>query len=582
MTRLLIVGLLLIAAPLAGAQASPAAERRAVDRAERLLERGQADEAILVLEELLDARPASAEALALLGRLLASRGEPARFVARIEAAAARAPRDPAIRYLRVGALIEADRVQEALAVAEPWVAERPAEPRAALALADAAAASGDTARGLRELETAAARVEDPIALHLRRADLALAAGDDGHAVSAWGGLLSSSNPAIDAVSEDLEAAGGRSGALLGRLASALEGETGASAGALVALRLGGAEVARELSRSAGAGDRAAFLREYVREADRAGLPGEVSWAATELVALSPRPIDRLRWRAMAADRALLAGDSAGAREAFSELAAETDPGNPPHETATRRLLELLASSPGELEEGERLLSRYTAAYPDSSRVRADLIGRLALGYAAAGDLERAESRIATGRGGLGEGYAGSLEAAAARVAWYAGGRDSALARLGRSLSHPDLAPAARTARLEAMTVLQAADSAEVALSGRIALGLHRDPAGFDPGPALRELAGRAASPGRPDLLVHLADLASEAGRPEVADGLRRRVVDAFPTSAAAPAALLGLARSGPPEGRREWLERLIVGYPDSALAPVARRLLAELEGGTSG
>lgn len=583
MTRLLIVGLLLAAAPVpAGAQATPAAERRAVDRAARLLERGQPDEAIVALEELLDVEPASHEALALLGRLLASRGEPARFLSRVEAAVARDPRDPAIRALRVEALIELDRVDEALAVAEPWVAERPAEPRAALALADAAAAGGDTARALRELETAAGRVEDPAALHLTRADLALAAGDDGHAVGAWSGLLGAPSPAVDAVAEDLQGVRGRSGALLRRLAAALEGDAGAGAGALVALRLGESDIARELSRSAGAADRVAFLREYAREADRAGLAGEVSWAATELVALSPRPVDRLRWRAMAADRALVAGDSAGAREAFSDLAAATEPGNPPHETATRRLLELLAASPGELDEAERLLARYTAEYPDSTRVRAGLIGRLALGYAAAGDLARAESRIETGRGDLGDGNAGSLEAAAARVAWYAGARDSALARLGRSLSDPRLSPAERTSRLQRATVLQAADSTEVALSGRLAFALHREPSGFDPGPALRELAGHPASPGRPGILFHLAELAVQAGRSGLADGLRRRVVDAFPASAEAPAALLGLARSSPPEGRRAWLERLIVGYPNSALAPVARRLLADLDGGTSG
>jgi hypothetical protein len=131
-------------------------------------------------------------------------------------------------------------------------------------------------------------------------------------------------------------------------------------------------------------------------------------------------------------------------------------------------------------------------------------------------------------------------------------------------------------------VLPGADSAEVALSGRVALGLRRDPRGFDPGPSLRELAGLPASPGRPGVLLQMADVAADAGRGDVAGPLRRRVVEAFPASAEAPAALLDLARAAPPDGRREWLERLIVGYPDSALAPVARRLLAELEGGARG
>jgi len=581
--RPLILGLLLVASPaLARAQATPPAERRAVDRAERLLDTGRTAEAIGVLEEHLGAEPASPEALALLRRLLVQAGDPERFLSRIEAAAERAPRDPAIRHLRVRALLDAGRVDSALAVAESWAADSPAEPRAALALAEAAEAAGDAGRGMRALEAAELRVEDPAALRARRADLALSSGDHGQAIAAWVALLASATPGIDAVAEDLTGAGERSGVLLADLASALGPGPGAGAGALVALRLRAASTARQLAVAAGDDDRPAFLREYVREADRTGLAEEVAWAATELVRLSPRPIDRLRWRAMAADRALAAGDSVGAREAFSDLAAETDPGDAPHEAATRRLLELLAASPGELDEAERLFRRYAAEYPDSTRVRAELIGRLALGYATAGDPARAESRIAEGRRGLDAGSAAPLEAAAAWVAWYAGARDSALARLGRSLADPSLAPAERTARLRAATVLQGADSAEVALSGRVALGLRRDPRGFDPGPSLRELAGLPASPGRPGVLLQMADVAADAGRGDVAGPLRRRVVEAFPASAEAPAALLDLARAAPPDGRREWLERLIVGYPDSALAPVARRLLAELEGGARG
>lgn len=583
MIRALILLLALAASPtLARAQASPAAERRAVDHAERLLERGEEVEAVRVLETLLDAEPASPEALALLGRLLTARGDAARFLPRAEAAAARAPGDPVILLLRVRALLDADRVEEARAVAEPWASESPDEPRAALALAETAVAAGDTARGLRTLETAATRVADAEALQMARADLAVAAREDGHAVAAWRWLLAGSPPAVDAVAEDLAAAGSRRGPLLARLAAALRGTPEEGSGALVALRSGDADVARGLYGGAGSEDRAAFLREYVREADRAGLAAEVSRAATELVRLSPRPIDRLRWRALAADRALAAGDSTGAREAFSELATETAPGNPPHEAATRRLLELLAATPDRLDEAEGLLERYATEYPDSVRAHAELAGRLALAYADDGDLERAEARLRTARHDLGDGDAAPLEAAAARVAWYAGERDSALVRLGRSLADPALTPAERTSRLRLATVLQGADSAEVAISGGIALGLAREPEGFDPGPALRELAGLPGSTGRPGLLLHLADLAARAGRPEVASGLRRRVVDAFPASAAAPEALLGLARASPPDERREWLERLIVGYPDSALAPVARRLLAELQGGTSG
>ena len=128
-------------------------------------------------------------------------------------------------------------------------------------------------------------------------------------------------------------------------------------------------------------------------------------------------------------------------------------------------------------------------------------------------------------------------------------------------------------------MLQAGDSTEVAAAGAVALGLHQDPGGFDPSGALRALAGAPASPGRATVLRYLASAASDAGRRGVAAGVWRRIVDAYPNSVETPGALLGLARNAEPGEAAAWLERLIVGYPESALAPVARRMLAELEEG---
>ncbi len=582
MIRAVILALLVASLPgRAAAQGTPAAERRVVDRAARLDETGQTDEAVGVLQEFLATHPAAPEALELLHRLFVDRGDVLGFLPTIERAAERDPDAPGIRGLRIQTLVEAGRTDVALELATRWASDRPDEPLAALALASARVASGDSAGAVRALEGAETRVDDPGPLRARRADLAVALGDDAGAIEAWIGLLSTDPPDVDGVAGDLAAAGERREGLLAGLVSELvrSGVPTARGGALVALRLGAAREAHALAQGALGDEPTAFLRDYVREADQTGLAGEVSWAAGLLVQLSPRPIDRLRWRAMAADRALVAGDSGVAREAFAELAAETSPGDAPHEAASRRLFGLLAADPAELDEAEQLLERYAEQYPDSVRARAEMVGRLVLGYARGGDVARSEARLREGRRQLGERGLEPLEAAGAQVAWYGGRRDSALARLGRSLGDPGLTPAERTSRLRTATVLEAADSTEVALSGRMALGLWRDAAGFDPGPALGELAGSPASPGRPGVLVCLATLAEEAGRSEVAAGLRRRVVDGFPTSPEAPVALLALARAAPRADRRDWLVRLIVGYPESALAPVARRLLAELDGG---
>ena len=77
----------------------------------------------------------------------------------------------------------------------------------------------------------------------------------------------------------------------------------------------------------------------------------------------------------------------------------------------------------------------------------------------------------------------------------------------------------------------------------------------------------------------------DAGHADAARTVRLAIVRAWPESAAAPRALLELARGGrieDPWQATAWLERLIVDYPESALAPVARRLLSEWQAGVPG
>ena len=67
--------------------------------------------------------------------------------------------------------------------------------------------------------------------------------------------------------------------------------------------------------------------------------------------------------------------------------------------------------------------------------------------------------------------------------------------------------------------------------------------------------------------------------------LRAHLVLAYPAAPEAPPALLALARGAIDEdpGRASsWLEQLVVDYANSAVAPVARRMLAELGGAVPG
>ena len=258
---------------------------------------------------------------------------------------------------------------------------------------------------------------------------------------------------------------------------------------------------------------------------------------------------------------------------------ESTSGDGPHQLASRRLFGLLAANPASLVEAASVLDRYVRQYPDSTAAEAGMRGDLALGQARAGDLATAEALVADARKRIRVASSGRLDAAAARLALYAGQRDSARERASRSVREAEIGAAERTRRLRLLTLVQAADTAEVRIAGAAALGLLAAPEAFDPGPALRDLAARPASSGRSVVLGFLAEAADAAGQARIAGALRRQIVRRHPGSPEAPPALLDLARASSPADAASWLEQLIVGYPRSALAPVARRMLAELDGG---
>ncbi|MYG50732.1 MAG: hypothetical protein F4164_15460 [Gemmatimonadales bacterium] len=566
-------------------QASAASEQRTVARAERLRASGRAAEAASALREHLARAPASSGALALLGELALESGEAAAFVPYAEAAVVAAPDEEVSRLWWVRGLTGAGRVDSALAVSDRWLKEASGLSVARLARADAQLAAGDSAGAVRTLGDAADPDRELLA---RFAGLLRAAGDGDRLAAVWVRLLALTPPATDEVETGLRTAAadgaGVRAASFERLRARLAGRSDRSsrAGAIVALRLGRAEAARALAETAPAPDEsaaAAFLREYVREAEAAALPGEIAWSARRLAELSARPADRLRWLALAGDQALAAGDTASARRVLEELMRESTPGDGPHQLASRRLFALLAAKPASLAEAAAALDRYVRQYPDSAAVEAGLRGDLALGHARAGDLDAAEALVADARNRIRIAAAGRLDAAAARLALYAGRPDSARERASRSVREAEIGAAERTRRLRLLTLVQAADTAEVRIAGAAALELFAAPDAFDPGPALRDLAGRPASSGRSVVLGFLADAAAGAGRARIAAALRRRIVLEHPGSPEAPAALLDLARASAPADAASWLEQLIVGYPRSALAPVARRMLAELDGG---
>ncbi len=579
--RTLVFGSLAVSCPLTLlGQGPPPSERRAVDRAERLLNAGRIEEARSVLVQHLGRMPTSLPALSFLFELMQDSDGSRDFVVFVEKAIASSPQNPSTRALWVKALLAAGFRDSASTVVDRWIGESPEEPQARIVRAEVQLAEGDTVNAIRSLQARGERTEKEL---VRLAELLLAIGEIDELVNVWAELLAFDPPQLEVVVGGLRALELSDGPHLRLLQDELVRWVGSTqrAGALVALRLRDAGIARQLAIEAGGlGELqdTEFFRDYLREADEMRLPREVGWAAQELVGLSPRSIDKLRWKTMAADQFLTAGDSASAQKILVELIRENEPGEGGHNAAVRQLFALLAANPESLSEAGNILKRYRIEYPDSVRLEARMRGVLAIGYARAGDLPGGHQVLASARTRMPPMGLRTLDATAARLSLYAGHRDSAMAQARRALSEEGLDPAEHTTRLQLLTLLQAGDSSEVAIVGEGAFKLLRDKGRFDPIQSLGALATVPQTSGRPMALLYLADVAATEGRYEVARVFRLQVVQRHANSAEAPVALLSLAREADQPEAGLWLEQLIVGYPDSALAPMARRLLSDLSG----
>jgi hypothetical protein len=208
-----------------------------------------------------------------------------------------------------------------------------------------------------------------------------------------------------------------------------------------------------------------------------------------------------------------------------------------------------------------------------------MAAELAYGRARAGQLEEAEEALREVRSAWSTTVAvATLDGAGARLALYGGQQDSAIARLARA-TETGAGVLARTADLALLALLERADALEVEVFGKALLDLHRNPGGWEAGVWIDRLETLPASAARPGMFALFADELQVAGQDPQAASLLRRIVDEFPDSPETPGALLELARSAEhiePDSARTWLERLITGYPESALAPLARRFLDEL------
>ncbi len=565
-------------------------ERRVLERATGLEQAGRDEEAMRALEHLLDEQPLSVSALVLLAQMAERSGDPGRVLPAAEAAAGLDDSGrAAFRQLWIRALHAAGLRDSALTSAMRWTEEQPTEPSAYVELSGLWARSGDAGAAIRTFEAGRAAIGSDHLFVQELAALQAERGAYAAAAAEWRAMLAWGEPGIDAVERRIIDAGTRRpealDALRAEIAVSETTFTERKGGLGLALLLGESAWAKEIVQGlvadlAGpAGSE--VLRDFVARARASGDLGGAAWAAHSLADRSRSRDEVLYWTAMKADLFYEAGDLEGARESFRRLASDVPPGSDLYGLSLRRLHALTVDD--DLDGAEAILREHKDLYPEDDLASIEMSVRSARGWMNEGNLERARGVVEAvspadaDQAALQAGVLGRLEILAGRP-------EAARGHLELAAAVPTGRPGFRIEALELLSVVEGTDSASLVTLGN---GVMAATASDDSRPLVESVTRWSSETRRGgDRMAALAARELEAaGHPEAARTVRIAIVEGWPGSAAVPRALLELARGGrieDPDEATEWLERLIVDYPESALAPVARRLLSEWQYGVPG
>jgi hypothetical protein len=559
-----------------GGREAPELER--IREAVSLEAAGDLPGAEAVVLQVLDDNPSSLTALLALERLTNVQGRPGAVLPAADRLISEAPASAIGHQVRLRARARLGDPVAIDAAARAWIRAAPhleaPYREAALVWRERA----EPARAIAVLEEGRRKIDRPDALALELGDTYSMAGDLASAAAEWARAVGPDGRGFLAVQRRMQNqpdGGARAiPPLVDRLSEPPQTTARLKAATVLAIDAGLEDRAQRLAREMMAGvtarEREPLLVEVARRADGARLYRVAAWSYGELLR-DAREVDALlAIRTRVAELALLSGDTAAAAEVYRQLESASAPGSPQRRQAMALRIQLTARE-GDAAAAAESLAAFRAEYPaapEADRTAAVIAARLL----DAGELDAAEHVLA-----------GVDGPAAARV------RGRAFIRAG------DLARA-RAELLAAAPLLHGVEATEtIALA---ALLMRVSPEGG-------ELVARAVAAPRSELsdtiaaalrsterlpraeraavLDFMAAMADRAELVEDADALRREIVATLPRTAEAPGALLALARRkmSHPGGDAEatvLLERLIVEYPRSALAPRARQELERLRG----
>lgn len=552
-----------------GREVSPA---QAALRAER---QGGLDEAAQLYAAALDEIPHHVTALLGLERVMRRLGR----LPAVRPYAARAvdaqPGNEMIRELEFRVVTNLGEPDSVAAVASRWMVALPDSPKPYREWAFWLARRGDLSEARRVLARGQARLgEQRLAADMGR--LLVVAGEWPAAARQWRLAVSANGALLPAAGLSLERAPSLQQEAVLRVLYEGEAQPAQWLAADLLVRWGRPEEGWTVLDAALPRDRAvaaAMLRRFADGTGEGREPGglRAKGYALERLAQYRSGADADRVRLEAARAFADAGEVGAARRMLDRTGIDASSESVEGAAAMAALVRVLAES-GRLDEAEARYRDWLPRLHGDDAVQLRLV--LAWARVTRGELDWAERLLA------GDSSVAGL-AVSGWVALYRGELAEARARF--RAAGPYARTRAEITRRSAMLVLLERVSADrLPALGAALLEASRG----DTSAAVRglETAASALPPlgGRADVLGYAGALAASATQYDAAESLLLAALAADPGGPAAPAAEYVLAEvywdTGRPAEAAEQLEHLILGYPESAVVPQARRLLDRVRG----
>ena len=595
-----VLAVLLLAGTQPAAAQRPPAEPQAVardsgsemDRLRRAgdYERaGDLEAATALVEAVLLDNPTSLTALLAYERLLGVQGRAADVVPAVDRLLEAQPASVLAHTVRLRAIAQVGDDEAVQRVVDAWIRATPGVETPYREAALVWRQRGAVNRALTVLERGRSAVDQDDALALELGDALAEAGDLRRAAGEWARAVGGDGRGLMLVQRRLQERPDGGADAVGYLIEQLN-EPPATPGrqraaALLAIDAGMEERARQLvdilvSGATSPREREQLLVELARRSDAAGLYRLAAWSYTELMEAAAEDGAGLAIRARVAELALLAGDTALAGRVYRELETLAGTGSAQRREAVAARLQS-AVRQGERAAAAQGLHAFRAEFPRAPELD-ELAATLAGRYLEAGDADAALSVL--------DGVSGPRSAQVrGRIRIRTGDVDGAREALLRAAPYLHGREATETIALAAVLSRVSADGGEFIARAVAANEGERAAIIAD---AIADTRGMARAE-RAAVLDFVAGMAEASGMTAEADAIRREIVTRLPRTHEAPAALLALARrslrrtepthtAAAGEEARVLLEKLILEYPRSALAPQARRELERLRAQSSG